>query len=905
MVFMDIRRIEEKWRRKWEEAGAYEPKAGKGKKKYITAAFPYPNSPQHIGHGRTYTIADIYARYWRLRGYNVLFPMAFHVTGTPILGMAKRLREGDPELLGIFEGIYGIPREKAESLTDPEELVLYFSREIEEGMREIGYGIDWRRKFYTFDKHFNKFVQWQFRKLDGKGYLVKGTHRVAWCPADSNVVSSHDTQGDVDPEIEEVTAIKFRFRDGWLVASTYRPETIYGVTNLWVNPSEKYVKAAKGTEIIYISEKAAKMLSLQFALEIIESMDGSALIGKEAEEPYGRKIPILEASFVDARQGTGVVMSVPAHAPYDYLALRDLGMLVKLKPIVILSYPGMKGVPAQEIAERMGLKGQEDPGAEDATRELYKAEAHTGVMAAGEFRGMRVLEAKEKVKERLIKGGKAFAFFVLAKGPVFCRCGSQVGVKLVEGQWFLDYGNAEWKRKAKEWVGKMGIMPEKARKEYLATADWLREKACTRASGLGTPFPFDHSKIIEPLSDSTIYMAYYTIAHLVKGMEPEEMGEEFFDYVFLGKGRGRKEWEPMREEFLYWYPLDSRHSAEDLIKNHLPFFVFNHVAIFPEEHLPRQIVTNGLVMMEGKKMSKSFGNILPLRKAIREYGADVLRFAVVSGADLTQDTNFEKSAAEGVKGKVEYLFSLLEHSGEDGDGRMERWLKSRMSRRLMELPALYEKLEMRALAQNVFYEVLHDLQWYLRRADKPRLRWFFEKWAVVVSPFMPHIAEEIWEALGKDGFVIDAEFPEGSEKMVDRKLEMGEELVASVRRDVEKIAERVGGKPKRVFVYLPAVWKFDAYNLMRERKNLKDLAEFGKKANLDMGEVSRLGKGLMGRVHSLPEALSPAEEHDALLDAAAFLSRELGAEVVIRKEEEGGHAKASNAMPGKPAIVLE
>jgi len=905
MVFMDIRRIEEKWRKKWAEAGAYSPNAGKGKKKYVTAAFPYPNSPQHVGHGRTYTIADICARYWRLQGYNVLFPMAFHVTGTPILGMAKRLKGGDPELLGVFENIYGIPREKAETLTDPTELVLYFSQEIEEGMKEIGYAIDWRRKFYTFDRHFNKFVQWQFRKLKERGYIVKGTHRVAWCPSDSSVVSAHDTQGDVDPEIEEVAGIKFRFGDGWLVAATYRPETIYGVTNLWINPSEAYVKAAKGKEIIYVSEKAARMLSLQFRLETMEKIDGSFLIGKEAEEPYGRKIPILEASFVDAREGTGVVMSVPAHAPYDYLALRDLKALDKLKPITILSYPGMKGIPAQEIVERMGVRGQNDPKAEDATRELYKTEAHTGVMSTGDFKGMKVLEAKEKVKERLIRDGKAFGFHVLAKGPVFCRCGSQVGVKLVEDQWFLDYGNGGWKEKAREWLGKMEIMPESTRKDYLATISWLKEKACTRASGLGTPFPFDHSKIIEPLSDSTIYMAYYTIAHLVKGMEPEELTEEFFDYVLLGKGKGRKEWEPMRKEFLYWYPVDSRHSADELIKNHLSFFVFNHVALFPEEHLPRRIVTNGLVMMEGKKMSKSFGNILPLRKAIREYGADVVRFSVVAGADLAQDTNFEKSVAEGVRGRIEHLFSLLEYAHEDGDGRMERWLKSRMSRRLAALPGLYEKLEMRALAQNVFYEVMHDLQWYLKRAGKPKLRWFFQNWAVIVSPFMPHISEEIWETVGGKGFVIDAEFPKCSEKMVDANLEMGEELVSMVRYDVEKITERIGAKPRKVFVYVPAEWKFGAYNLMREKKDLKELVEWAKKRKLDIGEASRFGKALMAKVHSLPEALPPGDEYEALQEAASFLSAELGAEVTVRREEEGGHQKASNAMPGKPAIVLE
>ncbi|MEW5996192.1 MAG: leucine--tRNA ligase [Candidatus Micrarchaeota archaeon] len=902
---MDMQKIGPKWRDRWEQAAAYETEAGNGRKKYITAAFPYPNSPQHVGHGRTYTTADIYARYWRLRGYNVLFPMAFHVTGTPILGMVKRLKEGDPELLGIFENIYGIPRETAEGLTQPEALVLHFSHEIEQGMREIGYAIDWRRKFYTFDRHFNKFIQWQFRKLKEKGYVKKGTHRVAWCPSDSNVVSAHDTQGDVDPEIEEVTGIKFKFGDGWLVAATYRPETIYGVTNLWVKPSERYVKAYMGKDAVYIAEKAAKLLSLQFRLEVAETLEGKELAGKEAEEPYGRKIPILEAEFVDAGQGTGVVMSVPAHAPYDYLALRDLGMPGKLRPIAILSYPGMKRIPAQEIVERMGVVDQNDPKAEDATGELYKTEAHTGVMSVGDFKGMKVLEAKEKVKERLIREGKAVAFYLLAKGPVYCRCGAQAGVKLVEDQWFLDYGNAEWKEKTKEWLGKMSLMPEKARKEYLGTIDWLKEKACTRASGLGTPFPYDHSKIIEPLSDSTIYMAFYTVAHLLKDVAPEELSDEFFDYVFLGKGMGKKEWGKIRKEFLYWYPLDSRHSAEDLIKNHLPFFVFNHAAIFPEEHLPRQIVTNGLVMMEGKKMSKSFGNILPLRKAVREYGADVVRFSVVAGADLAQDTNFERSVADGVRGRLEHLFSLLEYAGEDGEGRMEMWLKSRMSRRLSALPGLYEKLEMRALAQNVFYEVMHDLQWYLKRAGKPKLRWFFRNWAVAVSPFMPHIAEEIWEALGEKGFVIDAEFPEGDPELVDPGLEMGEGLVEAVRYDAEKIAERVGAKPKRVFVYAPAAWKFDSYKLLMEEKDMKKLMESGKKKKLDMEALGRFGKALMGKVHSLPAVLPAAEEYASLSDAAPFLSRELGAEVIVRKEEEGGHPKASNAMPGKPAIVLE
>ena len=115
----------------------------------------------------------------------------------------------------------------------------------------------------------------------------------------------------------------------------------------------------------------------------------------------------------------------------------------------------------------------------------------------------------------------------------------------------------------------------------------------------------------------------------------------------------------------------------------------------------------------------------------------------------------------------------------------------------------------------------------------------------------------------------------------------------------------MGKKPKKMFVYVPSAWKIDAYNLMGEKKNLKGLMEWAKGAGVDMEEASRFGKGLIGKVHSLPDALGPDEEYAALSDASGFLSKELGVEVVVRKEEEGGHAKAAQAMPGKPAIILE
>ncbi|MCX6770076.1 MAG: class I tRNA ligase family protein [Candidatus Micrarchaeota archaeon] len=367
--------IDSKWQKKWAEEGVFEPKAGKGEKFFLTAAFPYPNSPQHIGHGRTYTTTDIYARYKRMAGQNVLYPMAFHVTGTPVLAMAKRIAEKDEEILSIFETVYGISRATTAKLTDPRDLVAYFSREIEAGMKEMGYSMDWRRKFYTYDAQFNKFIEWHFAKLEKAGHITKGEHPVPWCPVGQTAIGAHDTKEDKDPQIEEITGVLFPFEDGMLICSTYRPETISGVTNIWVNPDAVYVKAKNSSdgEIYYVSKDAFTSLSMQLPLSIIKEVSAKEMKGKTAKHPLsGNELPIFPAAFVDSKTGTGIVMSVPAHAPMDYLALRDAGLEGKVTLVQVLKLPGFSNFPAKEIVEKMGIKSQSDARASEATDAIYR-----------------------------------------------------------------------------------------------------------------------------------------------------------------------------------------------------------------------------------------------------------------------------------------------------------------------------------------------------------------------------------------------------------------------------------------------------------------------------------------------------------------------------------------------------
>ncbi len=963
--------IEAGWRKKWAGYKAFEadapatrsrvtssetldsrPKTQNPKpetsKFFITPAFPYPNSPQHIGHGRTYTTTDIYARFMRLLGKQVLFPMAFHVTGTPILAMAKRIAAKDGELLGIFERIYGIPKELAETLTDPKELVKYFSDEIEQGMKELGLSVDWRRKFYTFDPCFNRFIEWQFHKLHEAGYVKKGSHPVPWCTACGNAVGSHDTQGDKDPEIEQVTMVKFGFRDGFLVVATYRPETIYGVTNIWFNPKAAHVRAIAADAntnketIYYLAEEASNRLAKQLLIKKAENAEIKE--NDIALNPLtNENVPLLPAEFVEPGIGTGVVMSVPAHAPYDYLALRDLNLLQKIPPKVIISTPGY-GVPAKDAVEKLGVKSQADEKAELATKEVYTAEAHHGTMLVGKYAGMPVKIAKEKVAEDIIREGSGVGIYELANAPISCRCGNPVSVEIVRDQWFLDYGNPGWKALAKECLESMALLPEKTRVDYKYTIDWLTDKACTRKHGLGTPFPYDRSQIVESLSDSTIYMAYYTISHLLSQLPEGLVEDTLFDHIFLSKPLvdEKKQYEKyekiiamMKNEFEHWYPLDSRHSAGDLIHNHLTFFIFSHAAIFPRKHWPRQIAVNGFVLMEGKKMSKSLGNILPIRKAMAAYGADVVRFVIVSGAELLEDTDFNTENIEGVRQRLNFLHALILHMDDarrgdvktsaSADARQDlktapagaqdasfagKWFRSRYHRRIKNACGNYRQLAIRTICNELFYENINDLKIYLKLSPNAGLREFFELFVPAIAPVMPHVAEEFWHMLGKKGFAFEAGYPKWDETAIDESLEYSMDIANALVDDVRNILALVKvEKPKKVSLFVADEWKRKVYSIVACAKNQSESMKecFGDAELKAKGaDTAKLVQYYLKKLNLLTRRLLSAKEELAMLESLKdYLSNEFGCAVEIAMETGSPNPKAKNAMPMRPSIFIE
>ena len=966
------RALERKWQKKWAWAKIHETDPDPKKPKYfVTAAYPYPNSPQHIGHARTYTLADANARFHRMRGYNTLYPMGFHYTGTPLYAMAKRLRENDPEIIKTFTEIYGIPPAKLDGLKEPRRMANYFRDDIRKGMIEIGFSVDWRREFTTVDRFYNRFIQWHFRWLNQHGYITKGTHPVAWCPNDKNPVGTVDTQGDLEPEIGISHLVKFESDGTFYPTATLRPETIFGVTNLWVNPRSQYVEAQVDGETWVVSREAVDTLEHQnHTVKVGREIAGTELLWKNVVNPETKvSVPILPADFVRPDNGTGLVMSVPGHAPYDYQALMELkagsstlashvGVLQQIEPIPIIQLEGFSMLPAADIVKKFQVKGQDDPRLADATKELYSKEFHSGVMNdnAKPYSGMSVETAREALVKELTGAGRMSSIYELLNRPISCRCGAKLVVHVVDNQSFINYGDQEWKKLAHECLDGMTILPDERRNEFRYTIDWLRERACARKVGLGTKLPWEADWTIEALSDSVIYMAYYILAkYLAKEWitfkkfekDSDKLPDSFFNSIFLGQGSPtdvsretgvpKRTLDAIRKEFLYFYPVDMRHSAKDLVSNHLSFYLFHHTALFPRAQWPKGIVANGFVLMAGDKMSKSLENIIPLRQAVAKFGADPLRIGTLATAELNQDTDFSESLASTIQERLVGLILQSRRLGRHRTGKtaystLDRWMLSKLNGAVQTATAAMEILRVRDVVNITLYHLDNDAAWYQRRLGPVKkrgdsrnevLRQVANVKARMLFPLAPHVAEEMWMALGNRELVAKTEWPKDSFKMSDRTAEASESMVRQTLEDTIEILKATGIKPKNITYYAASAWKWKIYQkaLITALSGNKDRSGFVKDVMADQ-EIRSIGKSAADyAAKSIQQTTQMKEEllklragielreKRILEEASDFFKRELGSEIHVWQEGDKAavdpKARAKFAEPYRPAIFVQ
>ena len=857
MENINFKEIEKKWQEKWEEAKIFETNVDENKPKFfITVPYPYVNGAPHIGAGFTFTRGDVYARFKRMQGFNVLFPQGFHATGEPILGAIERLKKNDKTQIETFK-LFGASDKDIEDFKTKgaEYTAKYWMKKWIEILKLAGFSIDWRRTFITaITPHYSKFIEWQYNTLKKLGYVIQGTHPVIWCPYCQSPTGDHDRLEGEGESVIDYIILKFKLESGEILpCGTLRPETIYGVTNIWVNPEVEYLKAKVNGEIWILSERATIKLKDQLKkIEVVGKIKGEELIGKYAENPITKeKIIVFPANFVDPDSATGIVMSVPSHAPYDWIALKELKenpeklkkygieeeIIKKIEPVSIIKTPEFGEHPAIEICEKMEIKSlKQKEKLEKATSILYKKEFHQGILKenCGKYKNLKVSECKEKLSKNFIEEKIADIIWETT-GKVVCRCGTLNHVKILENQWFLKYSDEKWKERVRECIKRIKFYPEEVKKQFENTVEWLKDKACTRKTGLGTPLPWDKEWIVETLSDSTIYMAYYTISRMIKDIPAEKLSDEVFDFIFLGKGSSKelskkfeideKLLEEIRREFEYFYPVDLRTSGKDLVQHHLTFFIFHHVAIWDNpKYWPKAIGVNGYVNISGVKMSKSKGNVIPFFDLIKEYGADLTRINIVASNEGLKDADWREENIISYETRFRFINQIIESLSKAKRKKLNNldiYLQSKLQERIKKATENYEEMKFRSAVQVSLFDLTNDIKWYVERlngienCNRSVLKEVLENLIKLIAPVVPHISEEFWEKMGHNNFVSLEKWPEFKEELIKKEILELEEIFKNTLEDLKNVI-KIAGRKKSAYLYVVTDKEFEHFKNAEE-----------------------------------------------------------------------------------------
>jgi len=441
-------------------------------------------------------------------------------------------------------------------------------------------------------------------------------------------------------------------------------------------------------------------------------------------------------------------------------------------------------------------------------------------------------------------------------------------------------------------------------------------------------------------------MAFYVISKYVnkKEIDGNNLTDEFFDYVFYGKNDSgeiankikitKEKLEEIRKDFLYFYPVDARHSGRDLVPNHLTFFVLNHVALFPEENWPQEIVVNGSVLMGGKKMSKSMGNIIPLREAVRKYGADPIRLTILISAELLQDADFNVEAINGIKNKLESMHEDCNKIKAEEISELEpedKWILSMLQNLASNVSESMDKIRLREALHHILYDFDSELQWYLKRTKSKQrtnisgiLHKIFSNRILMLSPFAPHMAEEIWEKLGNTELASKSAWPSSVGIEFDPTSIQTETLLKSIIDDINNILKVTKISPKKITIYTADKWKSKAYSLIlrnvldgetnigtiikslianKETEEIKKDPDFVKKILNDiLSESVELRKGKMD-IEQIDESQIISSELTSLVKNDYNVELNVFSESDSEKYDPKN--KAKTARPFKPAILIE
>lgn len=732
----------------------------------------------------------------------------------------------------------GVPLGDIHKFADSSYWLEYFPPICKEDLTSFGARVDWRRSMVTTDANpfYDGFVRWQMNRLKDLGTIKFGKRYTIYSPKDGQACLDHDRSSGEGVTTQEYLCLKMRALEWsekakpvvadklpadakvYFIPATLRPETMYGQTCCFVGPKVEYsiyeVSADK-KEYYLVSSRAAQNMSYQGIFPEwgvypkVADFVGSDLVGTLVDAPlsvHKDGVRILPMESVKPTKGTGVVTCVPSNSPDDYATMMDLikksqyyGIQKEWaeKEILPIIEGPMGNLTAKTLVEEMKINSPKDvKQLADAKAVAYKYDFYQGKMIYGEFAGKPVQEAKPLVAKHLLDTGNAFKY-AEPDGQVISRSGDECVAAYLD-QWYFAYGTAEnggdgeWAQKVLDHVedGLECYYPE-AKHAFEGTIAWLAQWACTRSFGLGTKLPWDPQQLVESLSDSTVYMAYYTVCHYLHGdiygktpgksskpISPEQMTDDVWDYIFfrsesVNTDIPAEDLDAMRREFSYWYPMDIRVSGKDLINNHLTFALYHHTALFPKEFWPQSFRVNGHLMLNGKKMSKSSGNFLTLRQSIKKYGADATRLALADSGDGIEDANLEESSANAAILRLHELKRWAKDTLEDSGLRkgellfFDKLFENDLNGLVIETREHYENTFYKLAMKSGFFDLQSSRDWYRENCRASGIgmhvdlvRRFVELQALLLTPVAPHWADSVWrELLHKDTSIQNALYP--------------------------------------------------------------------------------------------------------------------------------------------------
>ncbi len=893
------KQIEKRWQERWEKEKIFEVKEGLKKKKYyLLEMFPYPSGKLHMGHVRNYSIGDCYARFKRMNGYNVLYPMGYDS--------------------------FGLPAENAaiEKKVHPAEWTFRSIRMMKEQQKQLGLSYDWTREVITCLPAYYGWNQWIFLKLYEKGLAYKKEAPVNWCGKCGTVLANEQVEDGKCWRCRGFVTTKnlsqwfFRiteYADRLLKeidALEHWPEKVRIMQKNWIGRSEgllftapvkdtnlkiqtfsahfeafcadTFVAIAPDHHLLPTLLEGIKNKDeiLRFCKEVIdkrkagfEEMEPEGIFtGRYIVDPVGNgNLPIWVANFAVADYGTGIV-KCSAHDERDFAFAKKYR--IPLKPVL---FP-------PDSAERKKIE----------SIEYCYSDMKGGILAEPkEFSGKKAGGVREKIVEYCEKKGLAqrkimykLRDWLISRQRywgtpipvIYCgACGTlpvpekDLPVTLPEDARFTGEGNP------------------------LETSKSFVKVACPKCKGIARR----ETDTMDTFVDSSWYFLRYCGA--------DAAGQFPFD----------------KKKVMNWMPVDQyiggiEHAIMHLLYSRFFTKALHDLGLLDFGEPFTNLLCQGMVLKDGAKMSKSIGNVVDPGAIIGRYGADTARVFMLFAALPEKELEWSDQGVEGIfrfLNKVEALYENVLYVPAKALKSRDRHLLSKTHSTVKAVTGHIERFEL-SLALGELMEFVRFLARYKnsKEANEKVYDEALEHLALLLAPFAPHLCEELWERMGKKGLISLSPWPKADAKKIDMGAEAAEEVVHNTFGDIAQVIKLTGiSKPKKITLFVAERWKYDVVHIVRtalkETRNAGDIlkkimaVENLKKQGQD---IAKLVPKLVQDPGKLPEETIGREDEWAALEESLKLMREeFGCDVVLIKAEESKEQKARSALPGKPGVLVE